>query len=118
MTDAREQVDTLSDLESKQNVRLTLDDGATIDARISQFDYTPDERLRLELAVSDENARYQARASFEDEEWTPVEVRRYAAGSEGAGSGGGDEDWETLGTVDEVTVGDVPQDADPSDRSP
>lgn len=112
MTDAREQVDTLSDLESKQNVRLTLDDGTTIDARISQFDYTPDERLRLELSVEDENARYQARASFEDEEWTPVEVRRYPADSEGAG------DWETLGTVDEVTSGDVPQDADPSDRSP
>lgn len=114
MTDAREQVDTLSDLESKQNVLLTLDDGTTIDARITQFDYTPDERLRLELAVSDENSRYQARASFEDEEWTPVEVRRYAVDS----GEGGDGDWETLGTVEEVASDDIPEDAAEGDSTP
>lgn len=116
MTAASEQVEALHDLESKQTVDLTLDDGTTIGARISQFDYTPEERLRLELSVEDENARYQARATFEDGEWTPVEVRRYAADAGGAGDGDGG--WETLGTVDEVKSGDVPQDADPSDRSP
>lgn len=113
MTDS-EHVATLSDLESKQTVRLALDDGTTIDARISQFDYTPDERLRLELSVADENARYQARALFEDDDWTPVEVRRYAIDSDEAGDG----DWETLGEVTEVTPGGTPQRSDVEDGSP
>jgi hypothetical protein len=106
MTDGREHVDALTDLESKQNVRLTLGDGTTVAARISQFDYTPEERLRLELSVAGENARYQARAVCEDGEWAPVEVRRYAIGTEGA-------DWETLGEVAEVTPRDAPQGSEP-----
>ena len=112
MTDASGHVDTLSGLESKQNVRLELDDGTTVEARISQFDYTPEERLRLELSVEGENARYQARATFEDGGWTPVEVRRYAADENTDG------DWEPLGEVTEVSPGDVPRDDDPADNSP
>lgn len=89
----REHVDELSDLERKQRVRLTLDDGTTVEGRVNQFDYTPDERLRLELAVEDEDGRYQIRSRYEDDEWTPVEVRRTTADRD---------DWETLGRVTDV----------------
>jgi len=70
--------------------------------------------LRLELSVEGENARYQAWATFEDDGWTPVGVRRYAADTDE----GADGDWESLGEVTEVSAGDVSRDDDSAEDAP
>lgn len=94
-------IETLSGFEQKQHVRIETEDETTVEATINQFDYVPDEKLRLELAPegSGEYERYQVRAHVEDESWTPVGLRGYDQ-ERGA--------WTDLGTV---------ADATPADRS-
>ena len=89
-------IETLSDLGQKQRVRIETDDGTTIEATVNQFDYVPDEKLRLELAPdgSDEYQRYQVRSHFEDGTWTAIDLRGYHRERE---------DWTDLGTVEDVT---------------
>lgn len=89
-------IETLGDLGQKQRVRLELEDGTTIEARVNQSVYTPDENLRLELAPDgpDEYQRYQVRAHVEDGTWTPASARGYERD---------DETWTDLGTVADVT---------------
>lgn len=90
----REHVTPLGDLNQKQRVRFGFDDGTSLDARVSQFDYSPDERLQLELTCDGDGDRYQARSRCEDGEWQPVDVRRYDRR---------DGTWTSLGEVTEVT---------------
>ena len=89
-------IETLGDLGQKQRVRLTFEEGTTIEARINQSVYTPDENLRLELTPdeSDEYQRYQVHAHFEDDAWTPTRVRGYRQD---------DETWTSFGVITDVT---------------
>lgn len=88
-------IEALGALGQKQRVGLGLEDGATVEARINQSIYAPDENLRLELAPdsSDEFQRYQVRAHMEGEKWTPARLR----------GGSADGTWTDLGTVTDVT---------------
>jgi hypothetical protein len=88
-------VEVLADLEQQQRVRLTLGDGGTVEGRAAQCEYTPDDRLRLELTpTAGGEGRYQARASY-DGGWSPIELR-HAGERRGEG-------WRTLGEVVDVT---------------
>ncbi len=89
-------IETLSDFGQKQRVRIETEDGTTVEATISQFDYVPDEKLRLELAPeeSDEYERYQIRSHAEDGTWTPIELRGY---HQERG------EWTDIGTVADAT---------------
>lgn len=91
-------IETLGGLGQKERVRLETDEGTVIEARCNQSEYATDANLRLELVpeVSGSHRRYQARASVEDGEWTPVALRGYD---------GEREEWEDLGTVVEATPG-------------
>lgn len=95
-------VETVGDLEQGQAVRLTFADGTVVEARVNQFDYSPDEHLRLELAtdLSGDRGRYQAFASAEGGEWSPLRARHYDAE--------GDE-WTDLGEVADVAPLDATQ---------
>ena len=92
-------IETLSDFGQKQDVRIETEDGTTIEANISQFDYVPDEKLRLDLSPegSDEYQRYQVRSHAEDGTWTPVDLRGY---DQERG------EWTDLGTVADATPAD------------
>lgn len=89
-------IETLSDLGQKQRVRIETEDGTTIEARINQIEYAPNENLRLELVSdgSDEYQRYQVRSHVEDGTWVPVDLRGYDRERE---------DWMDLGTVADAT---------------
>ena len=89
-------IETLGDLGQKQRARLTLEDGRSVEARINQSVYDPDENLRLELSPDDsgEYDRYQVRAHVEDGSWTAARMRGYDRG---------EDDWTGLGTVTDVT---------------
>ena len=86
----------LRELGQKQNARLTLEDGTTVDGRVSQSEFSRDERIRVELSTDSESEydRYQVRARADDGGWTPVEVRGFRSG---------DDDWTVLGTLASVT---------------
>jgi hypothetical protein len=75
---------------------LTLEDGPTIEARVNQSVFDPEENLRLELSPhgSDEYSRYQIRAHVEGGTWTPPRVR---------GNDRDDDAWIDLGDVADVT---------------
>lgn len=92
-------IETLSDFGQKQRVRIETEDETTVEATISQFDYVPDEKLRLELAPeeSDEYERYQVRSHAEDETWTPINLRGY---HQERG------EWTDIGTVADATPAD------------
>lgn len=92
-------IETLSDFGQKQRVRIETEDGTTVEATISQFDYVPDEKLRLELSPeeSDEYQRYQVRSHIEDGTWTPIDLRGY---QQDRG------EWTDLGTVANATPAD------------
>lgn len=89
-------IETLGDLGQKQRTRLTLEDGRSVEGRINQSVYAPDEDLRLELSPdsSDEYERYQIKANVEDESWTAARIRGYDQNEEA---------WADLGTVTDVT---------------
>lgn len=89
-------IETLGGFEQKQHVRIETEDETTIEATINQFDYVPDEKLRLELAAegSDEYQRYQVRSHVEDGTWTPIDLRGY---HQERG------EWTDLGTVADAT---------------
>lgn len=95
-------VRTLRDLGQGQAVRLTLEDGTILEARINQFDYAPDESVRAELSTdaSGDRGRLQAFASAEGGEWSPVVVRRHD---------GDAEEWADLGEATDVTALDASQ---------
>ena len=93
-------IETLGDHGQKQRVRIETEDGTTIEGRVNQSVYTPDENLRLELAPdgSDEYQRYQVRSHVEDGTWTPIIVRGYDRE---------EETWTDLGTVVDATPGEM-----------
>lgn len=95
-------IEGLGELGQKQRVRLALEDGTTVEARVNQSVYTPGENLRLELATDgpDEYERYQVRARVEDGTWTPARARGYAQNGE---------TWVDFGTVTDVTPLDMYQ---------
>lgn len=92
-------IETLSDFGQKQRIRIETEDETTVEATISQFDYVPDEKLRLELAPegSGEYERYQVRSHAEDDAWGPVDLRGYDQ-ENGV--------WTDLGTVADATPAD------------
>ena len=89
-------IETLGALGQKQRARFTLEDGSSVEARINQSIYAPDENLRLELAPDDSDAyqRYQVRARVEDGTWTAPLLRGYEQD---------EADWTDLGEVTDVT---------------
>lgn len=101
-------VRTLRDLEQGQAVRLTLDDGTTIEGRVNQFDYEPAESVRMEFSTdaSGDRGRYQAFAVEEGGEWSPLVVRRH----DGEGA-----EWTDLGESTEVTALEASQVREPED---
>lgn len=82
----------LGELGQGQAVRLTLGDGATIDASVNQISFVPDEYLRLELSAGDE--RLQARSTAVDGSWSSVELRRRDRATDA---------WTTLDEVVDAT---------------
>jgi|AntRauMinimDraft_3_1070383.scaffolds.fasta_scaffold04360_1 hypothetical protein len=72
-------IKTLGNLGQKQRVRLTFDDGTTIETRVNQSVYTPGENLRLELASEQPQKyqRYRIRAHVEGDTWNPVHGEGY-----------------------------------------
>lgn len=89
-------IEALGTLGQKQRVGLELEDGTTVEARINQSIYAPEDTLRLELTPDSSNGfqRYQARARVEDGKWTPVLLR---------GVDPEDGVWTDLGTVADFT---------------
>ena len=85
-------VDGFSELGQGQVVRVTLDDGETIEARVSQIEYSPNERLRIEL--TGEDSRYQVRAHADGDTWAPVEIHRFDPHGDG---------WSMLPGVSSMT---------------
>lgn len=89
-----EDATTFGDLEPFDRVRITTDEGATIEGPVSPIDYVPEESLRAEVGPDDEgNVRYEFRATYEDGEWTPVSARRIEI-EQG--------EWESIGEVETV----------------
>ncbi len=87
-------IDTLRELGQGQRVRLRFADDSTLDLRVNQMEYVPDDCLRLEISGGPgDRGRYQAEAHVEDGTWTPLELRRYDRAS-GA--------WSSLQDVSEV----------------
>jgi hypothetical protein len=86
----------LGNLGQKQRVRLTFDDGTTVETRVNQSVYTPGENLRLELASEqpEKYQRYRIRARVEGETWTPVQGEGYDQTSE---------TWTDFGKLTKVT---------------
>lgn len=86
----------LSDLGQKQRVRIDTEDGTTIQARVNQREFAPDENLRLELAPDEpaDYQRYQVHAHVEDGTWAPIVLRGYDRERGG---------WMDLGPVADVT---------------
>lgn len=103
-----EHVQTLCDLDQGQAVRLAFGDGTVVEGRVNQFDYAPEERVRMEFSTDDsgDRARYQAFASHEGGEWSPLDVRRYD------GEPGG---WADLGEATDVTALDASHIREPED---
>ena len=101
-------VHTLRDLEQGQAVRLTMADGTTVEGRVNQFDFDPDESLRLELSTdaSGDRDRYQAFAVAEGDGWSPLTVRRHD---------GEESEWADLGEATDVTALDTSQVREPED---
>jgi uncharacterized protein YndB with AHSA1/START domain len=89
-------VDALAELGQGQRVRLTVPDGDTIDLQVNQTEYAPGERLRLELTTDDSGdpSRYQATATADGGDWSPLSVRRYDPDRG---------EWESLGEVSAAT---------------
>lgn len=89
------QIETLTRLGQGQLVRLSFEDGSTVEGRVNQMVFEPGGRLRLEMTTDGEgdSDRYHVRSDFEGGSWTPVEVRRY---DRKAGS------WRSLPGLDEV----------------
>ena len=88
-------IEQLGAVDQKQRVRVTLEDGSAIEARVNQSIYDPGETLRLELSPfdDDEFLRYQVRARVEGGTWTAPAVRA---------SRRAERDWVALGTVESV----------------
>lgn len=88
-------VETLAGLDSKQNVRLEVEGGRTVEARVSQFDHAPEDHLRIELSPRPEGEaeRYQLQSEYDAGEWAPVELREVPAGGD---------DWEVVGTLEDA----------------
>lgn len=84
-------IETLTGLDIFQEASVTLVDGTTIHGRVNPITYTPHERLRLEIRPPDEDARYELRAEYTDEQWSTPVIRRYVAP---------DDDWMELGEID------------------
>ena len=101
-------VRTLREVEQGQAVRLTLVDGTVVEARVNQFDYAPTERVRVELSTdaTGDRGRYQAFASAEGDEWSPLAVRRHD-GVQG--------EWTDLGEATDVTALRTSQVREPED---
>ena len=101
-------VQTLADLEQGQAVRLSLADGTTVEGRVNQFDYAPAESVRVELSTdaSGDRGRYQAFATAEGGEWSPLTVQRHD---------GEESEWADLGEATDVTALDVSQVREPED---
>ncbi|MFC6732440.1 MULTISPECIES: hypothetical protein [unclassified Haladaptatus] len=90
------QAERLGGLELGAGVRLTLVDGTVIAGTAGPIEFVPSERLRLELRPRDDSAvRFEVRTAFDETGWAPVTVRRYEIG---------DNDWDVLGVVREVST--------------
>jgi len=89
-------IETLGDLGQKQRARIETDDGTVVEARVNQSVYTPQEKLRLEMAPDESGTyqRYQVRSQFEDGTWAPITLRGYDPENE---------EWTDLGTVADAT---------------
>lgn len=95
--------DVVDDLEAvgiHDRVTVELDDGTTVAGTAAPVDFDPNDRLRIELRPDDGDERYELAASIDDDEWSPVRVRRQS----------GDEDWTEMGEAASVTrdAGDDP----------
>jgi hypothetical protein len=90
----RHSVRTLTGLGQGQRLRLAFGD-TTVDVRVNQIEYTPGDRLRLELTTDGgDDSRYLATATADGGEWSALAVRRYDRTGDG---------WQSLGTVETVT---------------
>lgn len=89
-------VETLAGLDSKQNVRLDVEGGESVEARVSQIDHAPEDHLRIELSPLPEGEaeRYQLQSEYDDGEWGPVELRKVPSGGD---------DWEAVGALEDAT---------------
>lgn len=103
-----EHVQTLRDLDQGQAVRLTFGDGTVVEGRVNQFDYAPEESVRMELSTDDsgDRSRYQAFASNEGGEWSALDVRRHDGERDG---------WTDLGEATDVTALDASHLREPED---
>ncbi|MFH5801227.1 hypothetical protein [Haladaptatus sp. CMAA 1911] len=89
-------IETLGGLELGERVRITVDDGSTIDGEATIIDYDPEERLRVEIeGDEDSRIRHDVRADRENDDWTTPRARRYAPDQD---------DWAVLGDVTDVRV--------------
>lgn len=89
-------VEALRKLGQGQRVRLRFEDDSTVDLRVNQMEYVPDDCLRLEITGDgpDDDSRYQAEAHVESGSWSPLALKRYDQASGG---------WSPLGDVTDVT---------------
>ena len=83
-------IQTLASLDIFEEARVTLDDGTTIRGRCNPITYTPNERLRMEIQPRDDDARYDLRARYADDEWSTPVVRQYVDE---------DNDWTEVGEL-------------------
>lgn len=74
-----ELVETARRLGPGQQVILTLVDGQSVEARVSQMESVPDNRLRIELTADDssDRGRIQLETHFEDGRWAPLNLKQF-----------------------------------------
>lgn len=89
-------VETIEKLDLGDSVRVKLIDGTIIEGHASPIDYTPSERLRIEIESTNKaDFRYELSSTYEVDTWKPIRVRRY---------GLSDEEWIPRGIVSDLTV--------------
>lgn len=72
-------------------MELGLDDGKTVEGRVTPIDYVPGRRLRFELQPTDRaNVRYRVHSEHSEGGWDALTVRRYEIG---------DDEWSSVGVV-------------------
>lgn len=87
-------VETLAQLTTFEDVKVTLDDGMTLKGRANPITYSPNDRLRLEIHPRDvPDIRYELRAEYSNGEWTIPVVRRYITG---------EDDWTKIGQIKSI----------------
>jgi len=70
--------EALERLGNGQRVRLTFDDATEIELRVTQREYSPGERLRLELSSDESADRYRLESRVGRDGWGPVSFSRYS----------------------------------------